>query len=204
VAPWLSATIDGNPIRVGGLHLVADGMWIRPRQDVHAQVPTSRYQRSEGIGTAQPGAAMVKRHLRRVVSDNAAGAERGGVGVKAAEVIDPELRIETARIVFNQRQLHPTHRTIEPTLQSAGGGARTLDKRRSAGLAGLEPERGERGCAGGNLQEVPAGDRIWHERMPPSRHHVASAFRRKKDDRRVQYILRPSKRRARDYIRQSS
>ena len=124
VAPWLSVTVDGNPIRVRGLHLIANGMWIRPRDDVHAQAATSRNQRPERIGTAQPGAAMVERHLRRVVGDNAAGAERRGVGVKAAEVVDPELRIETAGIVFDQRQLHPTHRTIEPTLEGAGCGVR--------------------------------------------------------------------------------
>ena len=211
MAIWLSVALDRNPVRVRRLHLLAHRVRIGPRHHVHVERAASRHQRAEGIGPAQPGAAMVERHFRRVVGDNAAGAERRGVGVKAAEVIDPELRIETAGIVFDQRQLHPTHRSIEPTLQRAGGSFRTLDKRRSARRAGVEPERGERGCAGGDLQEVPAGNRIWHERMPPygitwlpPSAVARSAWRRaglaedrwlpplggRKSDRRVQYILR--------------
>ena len=109
-----------DPVGVGGAHLVADGVRIGTRDDLHALRAAARDQRPERIAVAKPCAAMVQRNLGRVVGDDAAGAQRGSVGVKPAEVVEPELRIEAPGIVLDQRQLHPAHRPIEPALCSDG------------------------------------------------------------------------------------
>ena len=56
----------------------------------------------------------ILRHLGRIVRDDSASAERGSIGVEAAEVVEPELQVESARVVLDERQLHPAHRPIEP------------------------------------------------------------------------------------------
>src|SRR6185436_17281453 len=66
----------------------------------------------------------VQRDVGGVVGDDAAGAQRGGVGVQPAEVVEPELRFEAAGIVFDQRQLHPAHGAVEPAVGRGGLDAR--------------------------------------------------------------------------------
>ena len=92
---------------------------------------------------AQPGAAMVQRHLGRVVGDDAAGAERGGVGVQPPEVVEPELRVEPAGIVLDQRQLHPAHRPVEPA--GRGDRAAPWPPARPAGSRCVEGWQAHRG-----------------------------------------------------------
>ena len=57
---------------------------------------------------------MMQRDLRWIICDDAARAQRRRIGVQAPEVVEPERRIEAARIVLDQRQLYPAHRPIEP------------------------------------------------------------------------------------------
>ena len=109
-----------DPIRVRGLDVIARGMRVRSRDDAHAQRTASGEQRAKWVALAQPLAAVVERDLRRVVGDNAACAQCGGVRVQRLEVIEPERWIEMPRIVFDERQLNPAHRSIEPALCDAG------------------------------------------------------------------------------------
>ena len=53
--------------------------------------------------------------MGRVIGDAAAGAKAGRVGVRAAEVVEPERGVEVAGIVFDQRELRPAHGAIDPT-----------------------------------------------------------------------------------------
>ena len=123
--------VDRNPVRMRLPHVVADRVRIGARDDAHAERAAAGDERAERIRLTEPRAAMVQRHLGRVVGDDAAGAERGGVGVEAAEVVEPELRVEAAGVVLDERELHPAHRPIEPARQQlAGFGRRRDDLRR--------------------------------------------------------------------------
>ena len=79
---------------------------------------------------------MMQRHLRRVVGDDPSRTQSGGIGVHPLEVVEPELRIELPGIVFDQRQLHPPHRLVEPT-HAAAGRRRALRGGRAMRLNGL-------------------------------------------------------------------
>src|SRR6188472_3786213 len=57
---------------------------------------------------------MVERNFGRIVGDDAAGAQACGVCLDSAEVVEPELGIEAARIVLDERELRPSHRPVEP------------------------------------------------------------------------------------------
>ena len=137
-----------------GPHVVARRVRIGAGDDVHAERSGSRRRaRRTGSDVAEPGAAVMQRHLGRVIGDDAAGAERGGVGVQALEVVEPELRIEAPRIVLDERQLHPAHRPIEP----AGGNFRGQQRLRNFdGIGKTQPHRRRRTGTGRDLQKIPA------------------------------------------------
>src|SRR5262249_55968637 len=61
-----------------------------------------------------PCAAVMKRNLGGIVCDAAARAEACGVRMHAVEIIEPELWIILAGIVFDQSELRPAHGAIEP------------------------------------------------------------------------------------------
>jgi hypothetical protein len=111
---------------------------------------------SKRIAVAHPGAAMMQRNFGGIVGDDAAGAEGGGVGVKPPEVVDPELGIEAAGIVLDQRELRPAHGPIEPAACCRGRCGRLLRRGRDGSGRGGRPDRRERTGAG-DLEKVPAG-----------------------------------------------
>ena len=160
----LAVARDRDPVGMRGAHVLSRRVRIRAREHVHAERAAARGERAERIALAQPLAAVVQRDRRGVVRDDAARAERGGVRVKAAEIIEPELRVEAAGIVFDQRELHPAHRPIEPAVRrGAGGGLRGHD------VAGGTRERRERAGPGGHLQEVAAGDLVHRRHLGAAR-----------------------------------
>ena len=125
---------DGNPVGMRLPHVVAHRVRIRARDDAHAERAAAGDERAERIRLTQPRAAMVQRDRGRVVGDDAAGAERGGVGVEPAEVVEPELRVEAAGVVLDERELHPAHRPIEPAREGVGRRRDRLRGRRRAAV----------------------------------------------------------------------
>ena len=75
-----------------------------------------------------------------------------------AEVVEPELRIEAAGIVLDERELNPAHRLVEPAgLDADSGGA--------AGACCSSAAKGDGASdanapAPGDLQEIAAGKRM--------------------------------------------
>jgi len=80
-------------------------VWVSAGDDDHAELAAAGDQFTERITVRQPGAAMVERNVRRVIGDTPAGAETDGVGPGAFEVIEPELRVESSGVVFDEREL---------------------------------------------------------------------------------------------------
>ena len=102
-------------------HVVAHGVRIGARDDVHADVAAARDQVAERVGRAEPSTAVVERHVGRVVGDDAAGAERRGVGMQPTEVVEPECG--SKRPGSFSTSVSCTQR-IGPSNQPAAGGRR--------------------------------------------------------------------------------
>ena len=111
------------------VHVLVRRELIGARDDDHADPTASLEEIAERVAVAHPRAAVMERHRRGVVRDDAAGAQAGGVGMDASKIVEPELRIESARIVFDERQLRPAHRPIEPVRIRIGRIARRLGRR---------------------------------------------------------------------------
>ena len=153
MASRLAVGVNGYPVGVRRPHLVTHGVRIGPRDHVHLQAPASGDERAERIGAAEPCAPMVERHLGRVVRDDAAGAETGGVGPDPREVVEPEVGIEAPGVVFDERQLRPPHRSIEPAGQRVAG---HRARRRTLDGAARQVGRHRVGARpSGGLEEVP-------------------------------------------------
>ena len=153
---------DRDPVGMRDAHLVAHGVRIRASDDAHAESAASDHELAEGIGLPEPRAAVVQRHLGRIVRDDSAGAERGGIGVEAAEVVEPELRVEPAGVVLDERQLHPAHRSVEPAGQRLERRAGALRWQADGLGVGWTAKRGECSSARRDLQEPAAGKRVPH------------------------------------------
>src|SRR5260221_7006485 len=122
VAARRAVGADRDPVGVGGPDVLADRVGIGARDDLHAERAAPCHERAERIGLSQPRAAVVQRHFGRVIRDDAARAQRGGVGVQAPEIVEPEPGIELPGVVLDQRQLHPAHRPVEPAVRGRGWG----------------------------------------------------------------------------------
>jgi hypothetical protein len=101
-------------------------------------------------------------HLRRIVRDDTAGAQAGGVGANTPEVIEPELRVEAAGIVFDERELNPAHGPIEPPGQRVA-----RPRGRGLFLRNLprRTKRCERAGAPGDFQKAPPGEVECHRHV---------------------------------------
>ena len=129
VAAFLSARVDGDPIRMRVVHVLMRGVRVGARDDDHVPAAASFEELTERIRIAHPGASVMQRDRSGIVRDDAAGAQAGGVRVNSREVLEPELRIVPAGIVFDERELRPSHRPIEPV--DVRSGLRRARRRRS-------------------------------------------------------------------------
>ena len=123
--------VGRDPVGVRGLHVVVRRVRVGARQDDHPEPPAAGDQLAEDVPIAEPRAAVMEGNLRRVVGDAAPGAEADTVGARAPEVVEPEVDVELRRIVLDQRELRPAHRSVDPRRRGrhlgplvAGGGTR--------------------------------------------------------------------------------
>src|ERR1017187_5570081 len=105
------------------------GMGIGARDHHHVQFAASGHQIAERVARAEPLAAIVQRNFRGIVRHRAAGAETGGVGMGAAKVVQPEVEVVGAGVVFHQRQLRPAHGAVEPLIGGRRRRARVTRQR---------------------------------------------------------------------------
>ncbi len=89
-------------------------MRIGSRDHYHSQLAATGRQIAERVAVAEPLRAVMQRNLRRVERHAAAGAQARGIGVRPAEVIEPEVDVELSGVVLHQGKLRPSHRMIEP------------------------------------------------------------------------------------------
>ena len=146
VAAWLVICVHGDPIRVRVTYVIVGGMRVGAGDHHHAQSATPGDQFAEWIRIAEPLTAVVERHNRRIIRDATAGAQTGRVGAGAFEVIEPELRIEFAGIIFNEGKLCPAHGPVDPVGRTGGSrageqrgaGQSTQDSDGTGGSRGFE------------------------------------------------------------------
>ena len=105
---------------------------------------------------------MVERNLGRVIRDDPSGAERCRISVKTPEVVEPELRVEAAGIVFDERELDPPHRPVEPAGAAVAGGGRALFDAGGSFVRRRESERSESARPRRRLEELSPADSVAH------------------------------------------
>ncbi len=154
--PALAAVgVDGDPVGMRVVDILVGRVRIGARHHDHAQLAAARHQLAEGVAVAQPRAAVMQRDLGGIVGHAAAGAQAGGIGMGAPEIIQPESEVVLAGVVFDQRQLRPAHGPVNP--------ARVRRRARSANPAETSPtqcDRRPRHAAG--LQERSPRDVVLH------------------------------------------
>ena len=94
--------------------VLADGVRIDARHHHHSELLAAMAQLAEGIAIPEEGAAVMHRDLRRIVGDDAAGAETDRVAMRAFEVVEPVTHVQLERIVLDESQLAPAHRAVVP------------------------------------------------------------------------------------------
>ena len=100
IAQWrrfLPVGVDRDPVGMRVVDVLVGGVRIGARDHDHAELAAAGHQVAERIAVAQPLAAVVQRNLGRIVGDAAAGAQAGGVGVRALEIVEPEVEVVVAR-----------------------------------------------------------------------------------------------------------
>ena len=114
MATRLAAGINCDPIGVSVLNIIISRMRICPGDDDHAELATAAHEFTKRVGVAKPLAAVMERDLCRIIGDATAGAKADRIGFRALEVVEPETRVELARIVFDKGELGPAHRFVDP------------------------------------------------------------------------------------------
>ncbi len=139
MATQLAAAVDRDPIRVRLPDVLISGVRIGPGDDVHAELAAAGDQISEWVGVAEPAAAVMKGDPRGIKSHASTGAETSGIGVGAFEVVEPELKIELAGVIFNESELRPAHGAIDPAWFGAGGRALGFAEPPASECRGAQP-----------------------------------------------------------------
>ena len=114
MAHRLAAGIHSDPVWVRIVDLLPAGVGVGSRDHVHAHRAAAGQQVAEAIAIAEPCAALLQRNLRGIERHHAACAQAGRIGMNAAEIIEPELSIVVAGIVFDERKLRPAHGPVVP------------------------------------------------------------------------------------------
>src|SRR5215510_3238171 len=137
MATGLSLGGDLNPIGVRLLHVVVCRVRIGAGDHNHPELATPGHEIAEHVACTEPGAAVMQWNLRGIIRDTTAGAQADRVGFRALEVVEPELEIELARVVFDQRELRPSHRLVHPRRSGRGRDTEWLSgkRRRESELA---------------------------------------------------------------------
>ena len=100
-------------MRVKGI--LANRMGIAASHHHHPQRATAPHQLAKGITITQPRAAIMIGNLGWVIGGVATGAETSGISFDPLKIIKPKVEIIVARIIFNQGELRPAHRAVEPS-----------------------------------------------------------------------------------------
>ena len=98
---WFTVGCDGDPIRMRCLHVIVGGMRISSCDYDHSQLAASLHQIAKRVAGSEPLAAMMKRHLGRVIRHATSRAQANGVRLRALEIIEPELQVKLAWIILD-------------------------------------------------------------------------------------------------------
>ena len=100
--------------------------------DIHSKFAATCYQLSETISVTKEFAPVVEGHFGWVIGYATARRKAGRIGMSAFEVIEPELMVVLSWIIFDERQLCPTHRPVVPPglgrLESLGMPSKTRSR----------------------------------------------------------------------------
>ena len=102
VPALLAVLIDRQPVRMRVVHILMACVRVGAGNYIHAQFPAAMGDIAEGIHISQPLAAVVQRNLGGIKGDTPAGIQNGGIGMDPLEIVQPELHVVIAGIVFDE------------------------------------------------------------------------------------------------------
>ena len=133
--------VDGDPIGVGVVDVLAGGVRIGASHHVHAQLAAAAHDVAKGVHVAQPLAAVLQRNFSGIERDAASGAQAGGIGVDSLKIIEPEGKVIIPRVIFYEGQLRPAHGAVVPSWVAAAGCYARERRGASKKLGGGNPRR---------------------------------------------------------------
>ena len=135
MAVRLAVGLDRDPVRVSVLKTSWWAAWGSTRAITFMpsfRQPVDHF--AKGVAVAEELAAVVQRNLGRIEGHAAARAEANRIGVNAFVIVEPERRFVVARIVLDEGQLCPSHRTVVPALRGALLSERGTGRRQNTGV----------------------------------------------------------------------
>ena len=105
-----------NPVGVGVVDILMDGVGVGAGNHIHAQPAAPLIKFAKGVAVAHPGGAIVVGDLGRIVGDAATGAETGGVAMRLFKEVQPEIYVIVDGVGLGQCQLRPAHGAVKPIL----------------------------------------------------------------------------------------
>ncbi len=94
--------------------VLMNSVGVSSRDNVHAEIAASFHHVAEWIGVPEPFASVMHGNLRGIEGDASASAETSAIHMTTPEVIEPELGIVVAGIVFYEGHLRPAHGPVVP------------------------------------------------------------------------------------------
>ena len=91
---------------------------ICPGHHIHTQASAAFYEVTKGIAVAEKSTPVMKWDFCWVKGHIAPTGQTCRVGVRPSEIIQPEVLVIVAGIVFSEYELRPAHRPIEPVWRS--------------------------------------------------------------------------------------
>src|SRR5436305_14371809 len=99
---------------MGIVDVLMNSMWIGTSNHVHTQAAATFDKIAEWVPIAHELAAVMHGNLGWVEGNATARAQASGIDVQTLEVVEPELELVVARIVFYKGYLRPPHGPVIP------------------------------------------------------------------------------------------
>ncbi len=136
----LAARIVREPVRMSAIKLFVRAVRVHAREYREAILARGARELAEQVAIAELARAAMKRHLRRVVSHDAARVEHDSLHARALPVRAPEIDVDALRVDLGEIGLAPAQRVFEPGTHAVRGAGDIRQRRRGyqARAAGLE------------------------------------------------------------------
>ncbi len=121
-AIWLPGGVSREPVRMGLQDFAARAVGVHSREHDDPVLARGLQNVPEEIAIAKKLRAAMKRHLCRVVGDDATRVDDDPLGAGALPLFSPEGDVVPRRVDLRDVRLHPAEGAAIPRLSLGGGG----------------------------------------------------------------------------------